>query len=211
MKYFLKNACIAVLMAFMLPFTAKGQHAEQMLGLENQQQSGNVKNWAQNVLAISFNPGFITSKVDTGYGEKSWVGGTGFTADYRCVFRSGYGFGLAYSHSQTNYDTGWNGSTSVKLDYFGPSFVMASPIGEHWSARLSWGIGYALYSDGYDSQGGFGYQFMGGVEYRLGRVMALGVDLTETVHTFSRNESTPKDKVNGFSRLGLNMGLRLYM
>lgn len=191
-----------------LCMTTQAQQAEQMLGMKSQQQT---KDWSQNVLAFSFNPGFITSKVDTGYDEKSWVGGMGFAADYRCVFRSGYGFGLAWSHSQTNYDLAGGYSTPVKLDYIGPSFVMASPMGQRWHCRLSWGLGYAHYSDGYESDNGFGYQFMGGVEYRLGKSIALGVDLTETIHTFSKQETNKKNEINGFSRLGMNMGLRVYL
>jgi opacity protein-like surface antigen len=208
-----KRIVIAMLNALMLPLTIYGQHAEQMLGLDSQQRQDNSKDWSQSVLAISYNPGFITSKVFVGYNEESWIEGHGFSADFRHVFRSGFGFGLSFSHSQTNFEYGWKKTIPLRLEYLGPSFVMANPVGEHWHARLSFGLGYAHYSDGNDSEDGFGYQFMAGVEYRLGSVFALGIDLTETVHRFSQQDYDygNKDMKSGFSRLGLNVGLRLYM
>ena len=124
------------LLTLLLPVVAAAQQAEQMLGMNSTQQVNSSRGRAQNVLAFSFNPGVITSKVDTGYGVKSWVGGLGFAADYRCVFRSGFGFGLSYSHNQTNYDTGYRSSIPLKLDYVGPSFVMAAPSGKRRSRRF---------------------------------------------------------------------------
>lgn len=205
----LKRFFLTALLPILLPLLASAQQAEQMLGLDGSQQVKSDRQ-IQNVLALSFNPGFITSKVDTGSGETSWQGGLGFAADYRCVFRSGYGFGLSYSHSQTNYEERYF-SIPVKLDYVGPSFVMAGPIGGLWNARLSCGLGYAHYSNNYESDNGMGYQFVGGVEYHPSKVFAIGIDLTEELYVFPKNEKHSKYETNGFSRLGINAGLRIYL
>lgn len=208
-----KNRMIFLaLLSLLLPVTAPAQQAEKRPGMNvnEAQQAKSERSMAQNVLAFSFNPSFITSKVETGYGEKTWVGGLGFAADYRCVFKCGFGFGLSYSHSQTNYDIGHGNSIPLKLGYVGPSFVMAGPVGERWNARLSWGLGYAHYSDDVVKDNGFGYQFISGMEYRLGSAMGFGIDITETLYSFPENPYSDNER-NNFSRLGLNVGLRIYL
>ena len=211
MKMKKKRMMALALLTLLLPVVAAAQQAEQMLGMNSTQQVDSSSGRTQNVLAFSFNPGFITSKVDTGYGLKSWVGGLGFAAYYRCVFRSGFGFGLSYSHNQTNYDTGYRSSIPLKLDYVGPSFVMAGPVGGRWNARLSWGLGYAHYSDSYVKDDGIGYQCMGGMEYLFGSAMAFGIDITETLYSFPSPDTDYRNERNNFARLGVNVGLRIYL
>ena len=210
-----KSIVLMLLATLAVGTTVHAQQAVQMLGLENQQKSKNTG--THHTLAVNFNPGFITSKVDTGEKEVSWRGGIGISANYRCMFDSNYGFGLTYNHSKTSYDMS-NNSVDIKLDYIGPSFVMGGQLGNRWSAHLSFGIGVAHYSEHYEkeiysvfvikpSNYGVGIQSEAGFDYYLNKTLSIGLGITEDVYIFSKSDAQTKGQSNGFSRFALAVGL----
>jgi opacity protein-like surface antigen len=75
-------------------------------------------------------------------------------------------------------------------------------------------MGYAHYSDGDESKGGFGTKWGIGVEYQLNKTVGIGIGIRHYVATFSKEENPYYDSdkyTNGFKRLALNAGLRIYL
>ena len=75
------------------------------------------------------------------------------------------------------------------------------------SLWCSAGVGWAHYSWG-DKGDGVGFQGMAGIEYNFTDNIAIGADLTELYTVFGKNDNLRDDEINGFSRLGVNVGLR---
>ena len=166
-------------------------------------------------LLANVSPGWITTKVFTPEGNYTWRTGIGYDVGYRCLFKSGYGFGLDYTHSQTNYPSRYYGAHySLSLNYFGPAFVYGGNIGKQWIATIETGMGYAHYSDGDESKGGFGTKLSIGVEYQLNSTLGIGIGMRHEVATFSKQENSYYDSdeyTNGFKRFSINAGLRIYL
>jgi len=216
-----------VLVAFVASVaTLHAQYYEDEMGYY---QSGYTtrtvsRSFARHTLALNFNPGFITSKVYVGSNTETWKFGLGYGADYRCIFDQGFGFGLSFMNSMTDYtpkhsrDEGRYGGSSyysyfdeddfkLKLTYAGASFVYGGDMDNGLSLWCSAGVGWAHYSWG-DKGDGVGFQGMAGIEYSFTDIIAIGADLTELYTVFGKNDNLRDDEINGFSRLGVNVGLR---
>jgi hypothetical protein len=166
----------------------------------------------EHTIIANYMPGWITSKVFTPHHDYSWQGGHGYEVGYRCLFSSGYGFGLNYSHSQTNFTYGYE----LGLNYAGVSFIYGGHVAQQWILTTEIGLGYANYTDaGRKMKDGVGNKYCVGVEYMLGRAMGIGIGVSNHRCTFSKDKDIDyydSDKyVNGFNRLSVNVGFRLYL
>ena len=165
-------------------------------------------------LSVNAGPAWITSKVyvPTSYGKyekKSWQTGLELGAEYNCVFSSGYGFGINYSHNHTSYGKG----IDMDLNYIGPSFVMAGKFTPKWRGKLDVGFGYGNMSTGDESEGGLAFKASTGVEYLVSKNIGIGAELM-TISTWfgKQDDGYPGDDydTNGIARIGLNVGMRIY-
>ena len=177
------------------------------LGFETLKEEKTV----EHTIIANYMPGWITSKVYTPYDDYSWQGGHGYEVGYRCLFSSGFGFGLNYSHSQTNFTYGYE----LGLNYAGASFIYGGHIARQWIFTTEIGLGYANYTEaGRKMKDGFGTKYAVGVEYMLGSAMGIGIGLSNQTSTFSKEKNNryyDSDKyVNGFNRFSVNVGFRLY-
>ena len=216
-KYMMRtHNCLTTLLATLLlsmAAPAQAQDATQLLGWENGVSPADKEAQQKPVhtIAVDFTPGFITSEVFIDRTKKRWELGMGYGVGYRCLFPSGYGFGMYYAHSNTDYAEvhgSYAPDLALKLDYVGPQFVMGSYDKNGAGLYLAMGLGYAHYKL-YDKEAsGVGLQFMVGADMRLADHLTFGIGLNSIPHMFSSDEDTPKDRTNGFARLGLNIGLR---
>ena len=178
------------------------------LGFETQRKEKSV----EHTLMANYSPGWITSKVITPYDEYSWQGGHGFEMGYRCLFSSGFGFGLNYAHSHTDFPHGYD----LGLNYAGASLIYGGRVAQQWILFTEIGLGYANYTDaGRKMQDGLGTKYGVGLEYVLGTAMGVGLNLSYQASTFSKDKNNgyyDSDKYrNGFNRLSINVGFRLYL
>ena len=185
--------------------------AQEPAAIESQQKPKST----YHALSANVSPGWITTKVFTPEGTHSWRTGIGYELAYRCLFKSGYGFGLDYTHSHTSYPSNYYGAHyNLDLNYVGPSFIYGGNIGKQWIATVEAGLGYANYNDGDESKGGSGTKWGMGVEYQLNSVLGFGIGLRHYVATFSKQENPYYDSdkyTNGFKRFTINAGLRIYL
>ena len=218
----MRKFVITLLLAYVaLPSSA--QEAVQMLGMNQQQTSQTVRipaaqaAYSDYTVGISYEPGFITSKVNDGYDDVTWRGGRGFAIDF-WQLREGKGFGVNLSHSSTDYS--FPGTDKpLKLYYVGLAYVRAGALGRRWVASWSIGMGYAHYviDKHYQyyisknwSSGGFGFMLRGGIEYLPKERVGIALDIRETAHIFPGEDSGGKGLIPGFERLGFNLGLRYH-
>ena len=178
------------------------------LGFETLQKEKNV----EHTIFANYMPGWITSKVYTPHGNHSWQGGQGYEVGYRCLFHGGYGFRLSYSHSETTFPYGYE----LGLNFAGASFIYGGHFAPQWIFTSEIGLGYANYTDaGSKMKDGFGTRYALGMEYMLGSAIGIGLGLSYQASTFSKDKNNgyyDSDKyVNGFNRLSVNVGLRLYL
>lgn len=166
-------------------------------------------------LSANVSPGWITTEVFTPEGKHSWRTGIGYELGYRCLFKSGYGFGIDYAHSHTSYPSyHYDGHYSLDINYVGPAIVYGGNIGKQWIATVEAGMGYAHYNNGDESKSGFGTKWGVGVEYQLNKGIGIGIGIRHHVATFSKQENSYYDSdkyTNGFKRLSINAGLRIYL
>ncbi len=191
----------------------------QTPGLQHEKQ---VKDKDTHVIGVSYEPGYITSKVNNGYGDVSWVFGSGFAIDYSYIKGTGHGAGLTYQHNATFYV--FNGAEKpLKLDYAGVDYVWGSKLGKHWETNVAIGMGFAHYSiSGLDrnvpyywntqkaSATGFGFMTRIGIAYNVSQHIGIGCDLRDTRYIFPSEDSGEKGTIAGFNRLAMNIGLRFY-
>ena len=167
----------------------------------------------EQAFSINFSPGWITSKVSTPQEECSWQLGMGYEVKYRCLFRRGYGFGLSYAHNSTSYSGGYDLGQNFILG----SFVYGGQIGKQWYATVETGLGYANYTDGGEKvNDGLGSKYGLGIEYQLGSIFGIGLDVAYHTAIFSKDDNfnyyyNDSNRANGFHRLSINIGLRLYL
>ena len=155
--------------------------------------------------------GCITSKLYTVAGEKSWLTGLDMSAEYTCVFGSGYGFGVVAERSSTDY-----GGDYVNQNYFGPEFVMAGDLSRKWCGRVSFGGGYATCYDNYteDTDKGFGLRAGVGIDYKLTNWLGVGAELSDYLIFFGSQDNFNWNKgngIDGIQRFSLTLGLRVYL
>ena len=168
---------------------------------------------ATHTLSLNAGPAWITSKVyvPSGYSykEKSWKTGLEMTAEYNCVFSSGFGFGITYARNHTSYGNGYD----MNLNYIGPSFVMAGNLTPKWRGKLDVGIGYANMETDGETEGGLGVKSAAGMEYLLSKNIGIGAELMSVSTWFGEREGDypgDDDDLNGITRIGVTVGMRIY-
>lgn len=211
-----------LLAAVALPSAA--QQAEQMLGIGTPSQPAQTpaelaatKGFA---VGVSYEPGFIVSKVDYGDGEQTWKGGHGFVIDLWEVFGEGKGFGLNLSHSATHYDFPYT-DKPLSLLYAGVSYVRVGALGKHWAFNWAIGAGYAHYAVDTNrnmhyaynrdlKSSGVGIMLRAGIEYLPMKLLGIALDLRDTDHIFPSEDTPSEGLIPGFERWSLNLGLRFH-
>ena len=171
-------------------------------------------------LRLSVGPSWITSKVYVGWNGDYVTSQMGYelAADYECVGRKGWGWGLNASFNRTNYD----GYGRLSLFHIGPSAVYAGMLGSHWRMSGTLGLGMALcYQDDFNrggigaddsTEGGIGILERFSVEYMLSERIGIGLDLNGHVSLLVNGSgvSLPNDEINGFVRYSVLLGCRFH-
>ena len=192
-----------------------------------------------NVVKLDAGVSFITSKVyvynldDKKMHRYTWKPGFSAKVDYEHFWKSGWGFGVNVMYHNTNFDAGYGaigysqGYYEYQFSqwYFGPCAAYRFRFGDSkWMGDVSAGMGYSQFTEDLDGKitvhyGGLGVSWRAGIEYMLTPDIGLGVELTDlmafvsqpdyfdTLKALGKDES---DSVNGFYRLGLMAGLRIY-
>ena len=170
-----------------------------------------AKRTAIHTVGINGGLGCITSKLYTVAGEKSWLTGLDMSAEYTCVFGSGYGFGVVAERSSTDY-----GGDYVNQNYIGPEFVMAGDLSRKWCGRVNFGGGYATCYDDYteNTDKGFGLRAGVGIDYKLTNWLGIGAELADYLIFFGSQDNFNWNKnngIDGIQRFSLTLGLRVYL
>lgn len=192
-----------------------------------------------NVVKLDAGVSFITSKVyvynldDNKMHQYTWKPGFCAKVDYEHFWKSGWGFGVNVMYHNTNFDAGYGaigysqGYYEYQFSqwYFGPCAAYRFRFGDSkWMGDVSVGMGYSRFCEDLEGRitayyGGLGVSWRAGVEYMLSPDIGLGVDLTNLMafvsqpdfsDTLKALDKDEPDSVNGFCRLGLMAGLRIY-
>ena len=176
-----------------------------------QRQQELLKVVPHNVLRLSVGPSFMTSKYQIGNREYKNRAGLDVCIDYDHFWKS-IGLGINYLHNYTSFD----GGIKTRLDYIGPSYVLAITTSKTFRFDYAIGLGYCHYSeslDGYSiSQNRLGYMTRVGAEWRVAKSLALGAQLNYFSVRLKKPEGLElKDnETYGISHIGLQAGLRYY-
>lgn len=176
-----------------------------------QRQQELLKVVPHNVLRLSVGPSFMTSKYQIGNREYKNRAGLDICIDYDHFWKS-IGFGINYLHNYTSFD----GGIKTRLDYIGPSYVLAITTSKTFRFDYAIGLGYCHYSeslDGYSvSQNRLGYMMRVGAEWRVAKSLALGAQINYFSVRLKKPEGLElKDnETYGISHIGLQAGLRYY-
>lgn len=165
----------------------------------------------RNILRLNIGPSWLMSKcyVDSRvYKSKC---GVDVEAGYDYVWKSGFGLGFNYLRNYTSI----NENITMRLNYFGPSFVMALPLNRsRWDVAL--GLGYCKYSEYYKGLSGSEAHIAPlmrmGWEYKVGEHLALGLQMTLFSMAMDKPDDVvlDKDEFYGIKRWGLMTGMRYY-
>lgn len=170
-----------------------------------------VRRTISHTLSVNGGLGCITSKLYTVDGEKSWLTGLDVSAEYTCVFSSGYGFGIVAERSSTDY-----GGDYLNQNYIGPEFVMASNMSRKWRGKVCLGGGLATCYDDYseETDKGFGLRAGVGIDYKLTNWLGVGAELADYLIFFGGQDHFDWNKgngIDGIQRFSLTLGLRVYL
>ena len=171
-----------------------------------------IKQSPRNILRLSAGPSIMCSKYEVGNHLYKSRLGLDICVDYDHVWKSGIGFGVNYLHDYTSFDEG----IKSRLDYLGPSFVLASPFSKSFRCDLAFGIGYCHYSDSFDgfstTENRFGVMMRLGMERKVAKHLALGAQMNLFTVSMKRPDGLElrKDEFYGIQHIGLLGGLRYY-
>jgi hypothetical protein len=192
-----------------------------------------------NVVKLDAGVSFITSKVyvynlgDSRFHKFTWKPGFSGKIDYEHFWQSGWGIGVNVIYHNTNFDAGYGaigysqGYYEYQFNqwYFGPCAAYRFRFGDSkWTGDVSIGMGYSRFSENLDDKiivyyGGLGVSWRAGIEYMLSPDIGLGLDLTDLMAFVSQPDYSSElktlgmnefDGANGFFRLSLMAGLRIY-
>lgn len=171
-----------------------------------------INNSPRNVLRVSAGPSLMYSKYQVGNHLYKTHLGFDICVDYDHVWKSSFGLGINYLHNYTSFDEG----IKTRLDYLGPSMVIASPLKKNFRWDVALGIGYCHYSESNEgisnTANRVGLMFRVGAEWKVANHLALGTQF----NLFSVNMKKPddleleKNESYGIRHVGLLAGLRYY-
>ena len=176
-----------------------------------QRQQELLKVVPHNVLRLSVGPSFMTSKYQIGNREYKNRAGLDVCIDYDHFWKA-IGLGINYLHNYTSFD----GGIKTRLDYIGPSYVLAITTSKTFRFDYAIGLGYCHYSESLDkysiSQNRLGYMMRVGAEWRVAKSLALGAQINYFSVRLKKPEGLElKDnETYGISHIGLLAGLRYY-
>ena len=168
-----------------------------------------------NTLTADFTTGWITTEVTTPEDSYKWRNGMGFEFSFRKLYESGCGISLEYAHSETGYPSRYyNGKYWLKANYYGVSVLYGGFVGRQCIATIGIGAGCG-YTYGSDKgEVGFGLKETLNVEYQLSSLIGIGAGLDYFLCISNKQQdngyNNRKYDVNGFKRLALHAGLRVY-
>lgn len=167
-----------------------------------------------NTILADFTTGWVTSEVTTPEGSYKWRNGQGFEISYRRLRKDGYGIGLEFAHSATNYPSRtYGGEYQLKANFYGISLLYGGFVGQKCIATVGIGAGCA-YTYGSDKGSvGFGLKEAINVEYQLSPLVGIGAGLDYFMNISADQQPDGYGKkydITGFKRLALHVGLRVY-
>ena len=166
----------------------------------------------RNIFRLSVGPTLMTSKYQVDNHIYKSRAGIDILFDYDHIWKSGFGFGINYKHNYTSFDEG----IKTRVDYIGPSFVIAPQISKTCRYDVALGFGYGRYKESYGglsySEGRFAAMMRIGLEWRIARQLALGPQINMFTMTMKKPEGLELDKNDtyGIQHMGLQVGLRYY-
>jgi len=216
-KIMKKTICLVLSLLISNGVVAQGVNAdstevfEMPMGLETPKQEKTV----EHAFFANYSLGWITSKVVTPYQERSNQGGHGFEIGYRCLFYTNWGLGICYEHNKTTY-SGYPSDYELGLNSFTGSLIYGGHLGQKWIATVEFGVGYANYSDcGKKMKDGIVFKSALGAEYSPDGTFGIGLGISYNTSIFgdekNKNYYKNENYINGFRRLAINAGIRLYL
>ena len=170
------------------------------------------KQMPRNIFRLSVGPTLMTSKYQVdNHIYKSRVG-LDILFDYDHVWKSGFGFGINYKHNYTSFDEG----IKTRIDYIGPSFVIAPQISKTCRYDVALGFGYGRYKESYGglsyTENRFAAMMRIGLEWRVAHQLALGPQINIFTMSMKKPEGIELEKNDtyGIQHVGLQVGLRYY-
>lgn len=170
------------------------------------------ENAPRNILRFSVGPSWLISDFQVGERVYKSKCGVDVSVDYDHVWTSGLGLGVNYLHNYTSFDEG----VKSRIDYVGPSLVLAYARTKSFRCDVAFGLGYCHYSDSYEgyslTQNRVGLTMRLGAEWRVAKHLGLGAQF----NVFSVRLKEPegmeleKNEFYGIEHIGLQGGLRYY-
>lgn len=199
---------------FMEYKATKRYYEQEQKQIEEQmkQQQELIRLMPRNVIRISAGPTLMTSKFLIGNHQYKSRLGADICVDYDHVWKSGFGFGINYLHHYTSFDEG----VKLRVNYIGPSLVLAYTRTKSFRCDLAWGLGYSRYSESFEgnsvSQNRLGVTMRIGGEWKVAKHLALGVQFNVLSVGLEKPEGIEleKDEFYGIQHVGLQGGLRYY-
>jgi len=171
-----------------------------------------IKNSPRNVVRLSVGPSFMNSNYQVGNHLYHSRVGLSVNADYDHVWNTGFGFGINYIHNYMSFDEG----IKTRVDYIGPSLVLASPMMRKFRYDLCIGLGYGHFSESYDgltnSENRLGATMRLGVEWKVAPHLGLGTQVSIFTMSLKKPDDVEleKNEIYGIQQIGLYVGLRYY-
>ena len=166
----------------------------------------------RNVLRLSVGPSLMTSKYQVDNHQYKNRVGFDLCVDYDHLWKSGFGIGINYLYNYTSFDEG----VKSRINYIGPSLVLAPAIKKSFRYDIAFGIGYCHYSDSYEgeseTQNRLGVMMRVGAEWKVAKSLALGAQISYISVRMKKPEGLEleKNEFYGITHFGLQAGLRYY-
>lgn len=181
--------------------------SQTLSSLMDEQSKKEVKRSVKSFV-LSVGPAWNVSKVYTSQGARTSQAGMELMAEYNHIYSKGFGFGLTLAYNTTKYPV----DGRLNQLFVGPSLVYAGHIGKKWWAKVDVGIGYGNCHGDYDTTAGYSEKTGISINYMLSPSIGIGTNLL-FISTFlaDKEESLRKDEINGVARVGLTLGLRVFL
>ena len=212
-----QNVADSMARTSMIPLTQQQeQNWESVTSAQYQQELRNAEqrraSQPRNILRASIGPSLMTSDFQIHNHLYKSRCGLDLSLDYDHVWKSGIGFGINYRHDYTTFEE----DLVMRTNYIGPSLVLAYP-GNGIRYDMAIGFGYCWYSEHFRglsmSEGHIAPLIRMGLEFSISKNVAYGIQM----NTFSVRLDKPeglemkKNESYGIQRMGLQMGVRVYL